>query len=374
MNRSFTRRLSKLNFSKLSDGSLANYAYSISRCKFPASVNIDKFHQEVARLCDDKIKELVREVERRIGVDGKNATIEYALTVCLNPDAYCDNSIKQLLRFFKRRSKKSIVEPFGKMISNIDYARLSDTELVMLHSLSPVWCDYRRLKDMEIFTRTYFWSIVRYIKDRYLADVLLLTEYLEAENYSQLINLRYRFGERVDSIHLSEYTDCEIANRIATLAGNLTFTAREELIAIADYIQTDIIEKDDSAEHLHLLNAILSVNLHPFSYPKIVKALEQIVNEQEESNFMSLIELAPIFKTLWKHTAKYKYFSRLKKVVRGCYLTLAGRHTFPDFSIEEPNSSDIAIRILNDNPDIMWAINGSCDIDKLIREYQLCAI
>ncbi|MCM1142168.1 MAG: hypothetical protein NC453_26660 [Muribaculum sp.] len=373
MRQSFTRIISKLNFSKLSDGSLADYAYAISRCKFPASVNIDDIHQIIACQCEEKINELFQEIERRVGNHGKSAILDYALTVCHNPDAYYDTSFQKLSTYVKSRSKKRIVESFGNVVSNLDYSKLSDTELVTLHSLSPVWYDYRRPKEMEMFTRIYFWPIVSAIKDSQLADILLLTECMEAENYSQLINLKYRFGERVGLINLSDHNDSEIINRIETLTSNLNFTAREELIAIADYIQLQIVDKGESAEHIRLIHSILGVNICSFGYPKIVKSLEQVVNEYQEYNSIPLIEFAPIYKTLWERTTKSKYLHALKKIVRGCYLALTGKQSFPDLNIGALNPFDTAIRILKDNRDIMWVLDTRYDVERVIREYQPCA-
>ena len=372
MNQSAIRKIGKLNFTKLSDESLADYAYAISRCKFPASVNMDSLYQRMVRQCDEKINELVREIERRVEVCGKNAALDNALTVCNNPDTYCDSSFRKLSAYLKSRSKKRIVESFGNIISNLDYSKLSDSELVMLHSLSPVWYDYRRLKDMEMFTRIYFWHIARAVKDNQLADILLLTEYMEAENYSQLTNLRYRFAENVDPICLSGYADSEIIKRIETLGANLTFAAREELIAIADYIQIEIVDKVESAEHLRLLNSILCVKTHPFDYPKIIKSLGQAVNDFQETTPMSLIELAPVYKTLWERTTNYKYLHTLKKVVRGCYLTLIGKQSFHGHNIGMLNSRDAAITVLKNNRDIMWALDSRYDVEKVIREYEPC--
>lgn len=225
---------------------------------------------------------------------------------------------------------------------------------------------------MEMFTRAYFWPIVRAIKDSQLAGILMLTEYMEAENYSRLINLRYRFGESVGPICMSGHTDSEIISRIESLAGNPTFTDREELIAIADYIQFRTVDKGEAAGHLDLLNSILSVNIRSFSYPGILKSLEQAVSGDRESASMSLIELAPIYKTLWERTTKYKYLHIMKKIVRGCYLALTGRQSFRGRGIGVSDSYDAAIKVLKDNRDIMWALDSRYDVEKVIREYQPC--
>jgi len=286
--------IENLNPAKLSADSLADHAYALDCCRFPASINGDEFHQSITRLCDRKIGEVQREYVSRLGKDRDDE---------LKGSDNARSCFDKACRYFglKGKSGKRILESFRRLLSNLDYSGLSSSELVMLHALNPLWHELRRQNGMEPLTRIYFWRIAKAMGDTGLAKIFLLAECLEAGNHARNINLPYRTGDQPAVCDLSSYADDEaLIGRIGFLSGGQTYIGREELISIADRIQTEIIDTGRTAEHITLVNAILDTGMPCFDYPKITMGLEKAIRRFTGSNTRSCIELAPIYHTLWQ--------------------------------------------------------------------------
>lgn len=217
------KAIENIRWTTLSEQQKAEYAYALSCCKFPASVNPSAFQQKVIRVCDAKLKEV-------------------------------NGSFDNFGSAAKRKSESFF---------NLDLSGLSESDLIALHSDSQSWYRIRRDNEMEPFARTFQWRIVNELLKRdessLLAQILYLAECLEADNYAHNINLVYIIGQKPQPFTPEVYsTDEELVSRIKLLSNKADYIAREELIEIADYIQLTIVETDTIPEHLPLLNAILS--------------------------------------------------------------------------------------------------------------------
>lgn len=365
--------LKELKFTGLSDERLADYAYALLCCKFPASVSSNEWHRAVALLCDQKINELRKEINRRLKTEADVPSMTYASQVCNDTGTYYKSACKYFSIPFKSRGKKRSLELLERLLSRLELSQLSDTELVKLHALGPLWYDLRRHKELEAFTREYFWRIVNAMTDTTLTQILLLTEYLEADNYSQTVRLSYNIGERLLPFTPCAYPDDEaLLKHIKTLSEKPSYLSREELIGIADYIQTEIVKTGKTADHLQLVNAILNTGMPCFNYPKIAQELEKTTVRLAKSNLKSRIELAPAYSTLWSLTLKSSYLTQFEKTVKHCYFTLAHAKSYPDLGVdtEDPQSLATAIQFLDANRRTLWILNDRYDVDKVIREYQ----
>lgn len=357
MKRSLLHTLSRLKFNGLSSDCLWDYAYALTACKFPASVNFDDWHQMAADLCDQKISDLRKELKRRIASGDKRCVA--CLAILDNKESVIDKSQKQ---------------GFGL---NPIITELSEHDLVKLHSQGPDWYEMRRKKKMEVFTRSFHWRIVNELlhrnKKSELSQLLLLTECLEAENYAATANLKYTFGEIPEVFTASGYTeDNALIGHIHSLSREPKHIDREELIQIADYIQLEIVEKGETVNHLDLVDAIVSTSVPSFSYPAIVRGYELTVKSLAKSKEKKDIELAPYFYNLWGLTLKSSYLSKFEKTVRQCYLTLAKCKHFVDLGVnmDDADSLSSALRFLDDYRRNVWIINENYDVDSVIAKYQ----
>lgn len=234
----------------------------------------------------------------------------------------------------------------------------------------------RRKRKMESFTRIYQWCIVNDLlklnANDPLAQLLLLTECLEAENYAANLNLPYNFGDRPTPFYPSDYRDDEVLiDHIKILSNGATYISRERLIEIADYIQTEIVDTGKTAEHLALVTAILNTGMPNFSYPNITRALEKATNSLAKSNARSRMELAPTYYILWSQTLRSSYLSKFESTVRHCYQSLANDKTYPDLGVDkaDPQSLSNAIKFLDANRQTLWILNDRYDVDKVIQKY-----
>jgi len=373
MKHPFLHTLKNLKFTGLSCERLADYAYALSCCRYPAFVSCDELHHTVALICGWKIEELRREINRRLKTEGDLSPLAYVLQVCNDTVTYYKSACEYFSIPVNSKSKRRTLELFEQFLSRLDYSQLSDSELVRLHALSSLWYDLCRNKEMEIFTREYFWRIAYAMTDPTLSQIFMLTEYLEAGNYSQAVGLPYNIGERLVPFTPSAYPDdAALLKRIKALSEKPSHLSREELIGIACYIQTEIVETGKTAEHLALVNAILNTGMPCFNYPKIARELEKTTVRLTKSNSRSRIELASAYSTLWSLTLKSSYLSQFEKTVRHCYFTLANDKKYPGLGVdtEDPRSIASAIRFLDANRQILWIMNERYDVDKVIRKYQ----
>lgn len=347
----------KLNFARIPSEELASYAYALIACKGPASVVFGEWYQMVEDVCSRKIAELRYEINRRLGIDGKYNALAHALAVI---DEEAD-----------------LVENGRKWTNLQDLTQLSETELVELHSTSRFWYDMRRAKGMEVFTRSYQWRIVNELIGRKdnnaLARILQLTEFIEADGYAHNLNMSYNVGEGVKSFTPCDYaSERELSSHIYALSRKDDYVIREELVQIADYIQTEIVAKGETANHLELVNAILCTGMPSFDYPEIVKEFEKATKSLAKTKEKSDIDLAPYFYSLWGITQKDSYLSRFEKTVRRCYLTLASDKHYPDLGIDKEDSESLAsaLQFLDDYRLNVWIINDKYNVDKVIEKYK----
>lgn len=350
--------LRKLSFATVPSERLAEYAYALTSLKFPASVVFGEWHQEVDDICDCKIAELRNEMTDRLRRGEDSNLLNHALSVL--------------------EDTADLADPKTVWTGNIELPQKSVAELIGMHSLSKHWYDIRRSSKMEVFTRVFQWHIVNELlrrgKSNSLAQIMLLVEYLEADNYAHNLSLPYNIGERVRIFTPSDYaSDEDLRNHINSLARKADYVSREELIQIADYIQTEIVEKGDTANHMALINAILCTGMpSSFDYPVIVKAFEKATKSLAKTKGRKDIVLAPYFYSLWGLTLKPTYLSRFEKTVRQCYLSLANDRHYPDLGInkEDSDSLESALRFLNEYRMNVWIINDKYDVDKVIAKYK----
>lgn len=347
----------KLRFARIPSEKLAHYAYALVCCQFPASVVSGEWYRAVDDICSQKIAELRREICRRMDGGEKTDALTHALDVI--------------------EGAAELVKGNTKWAESLQLSQLSDTALIELHSMSKSWVNMRRGKAMEVFTRSYQWRIVNELLSRdgssLLAKILLLTECLEADNYANICGLPYKMGQAVKTFAPSDFaSDEELRLHISELSLTGDSVSREELIQIADYIQTEIVEKGETAEHMDLVNAILSTAMPYFNYPKIVKEFEGVTKSLAKAKEMPDIELAPYFYNLWDLTQKPAYLSRFEKTVRQCYLTLAANKHYPDLGVNKDDSASLAsaLQFLDDYRTYVWILNEKYDVDKVISKYQ----
>lgn len=350
--------LNRLKFIGFPTERLADYAYALVFCQYPASVVDGDWHRKVDSLCRLKMDELRDEINRRLKEDGDKTQLTHAMDVL---EDRIDLYSGKLPETFPLKSELS---------------GLSASELVRLHSLGSHWYDLREKKGVESYTRVYQWQIVQELMSRNgettLSNILLLIEYLEADGYALGLCLPYGIGERPEFFNASAYPDDEaLINHIKNLACSRTYLSREALIEIADYIQTEIVDSGKTAEHLQLVNAILSTNMPDFNYPKMVIEFEKATKSLNKSNALSQIDLAPAYFTLWLLTQKSAYLSRFEKTVRHCYFTLANDKAYPGLGIDPNDSRSLtsALEFLDTNRQTLWVLSERYNVDKVIAKY-----
>ena len=350
--------LNRLKFAGIPTERLADYAYALVFCQYPASVVDGDWHRKVDSICRLKMDELRDEINRRLKEDGDKALLTRAMDV-----------LEDRIDLYSGKLPKAF--PLKSELSG-----LSASELVRLHSLGSHWHNLREKNGVESCTRVYQWQIVQELmcrkEETTLSNILLLIEYLEADGYALGLYLPYRIGESPESFNPSSYPDDEaLINRIKNLACSRTYISREALIEIADYIQTEIVDSGKTAEHLQLVNAILSTNMPGFNYPKMVSEFEKSTKLLDKSNVLSQIDLAPAYFTLWSLTLKHTYLFRFEKTVRHCYFTLANDKAYPGLGIDPNDSRSLssALEFLDTNRQTLWVLNERYDVDKVIAKY-----
>lgn len=347
----------KLNTAALYTEELAHYAYALICCQYPASLVSGEWYQAVDDVCDRKIAELREEINRRLESGDDSEAVEHALAVL---DGTAD-----------------LVSDNRKWICPTLLTQLSDVELIKQYSMNRYWYEMRRSKGLETFTRSYQWRIVNEMLTRksscVLARLLQLAEFIETDNFAHNLSLPYNIGDVVKSFSPSDYaSDADLRHHINILVRKSDYVSREELIQIADYIQTEIVEKGETVKHMDLVNAILCTDMPSFDYPEIVKGFEKATKSLAKSDEKKDIELAPYFYSLWGLTQKSTYLSRFEKTVRQCYLTLASDRYYPDLGINKDDSAslDSALQFLDEYRLNLWIINDKYDVDKVIGKYQ----
>lgn len=349
--------LERLSFRHVHPDMLASYACALTSCQRPASVVGGEWSRMVAETCRRKISELREEITGRLK-SGMNADALVNALKVIDGVADISADIK---------------------VKDIDLAllpQLPASELVKLHSHHKTFKELRRRQGLECFTRIHKWRIVNELlsreSDKSLADILLLTECLEAEGYARILGLPYKIGDRPMPFDAANYRDDdELIRHIRQLVERKDYTAREELVEIADHIQMKIVEDGKTSGHIALVNAILSTGMPSFSYPGIAKAFEEATNALERTSMVTRLELAPAYHTLWTLTLKPTYLDRFQKTARHCYLTLANGRAYPNLGVNVADRESLAkaIRFVEDNRQTLWILNDKYDVDKIIRKY-----
>jgi len=348
--------LEQLEIAGISSECLAEYAYALNCLKFPVSVVSGEWFRMVDDICNCKIAELRCEISRRLSGQKDSEILPHAMAVLDG----CADLIK---------NKKDFTQPLSQM---------SVSELIGMHSASGQWYDMRRKAGMEVFSRVYQWRVINEMLNRddsnLLCQILLLAECIETDNYAHNLSLPYNIGERVKSFKPSDYAgDEDLRLHINALSRKANYASREELIQIADYIQTEIVAKGETAKHMALVNAILCTGMPSFDYPEIVKEFEKAAKSLAKADEKKEIELAPYFYSLWGLTQKSTYLNRFEKTVRQCYLSLANDKHYPGLGINKEDSASVesALRFLDEYRLNVWILNDKYDVDKVIGKYQL---
>lgn len=331
------KNIEDLTLAGLSHERLAEYAYALTCCRFAASVADGDYRRKVVRLCDSKLEKI-----RSIA------------------GAECGCCLASLPQF--QRS---------------DIGRCTVAQLISLYSKADEWYEWRQKNEMEQCTRTFQWRIVNELLNRDdaapLAQILFLTECLEADNYAHTFALSYALGSRpVPFVPGAYETDELLVDHIKELSQRLNYLSHEELVEIADYIQLEIIGRGKTAEHLALVSAILNTGAPNLKYPAITRELERVTNTLAKSNAKSRLELAPAYYTLWAQTLKSKYLSQFEKTVRHCYFALAAGKTYPDLGVdkENPQSLSHAISFLDDHRQTLRHLSTRYNLDQLLQKYR----
>lgn len=335
---------------------MVEYAYALNCLKFPVSVVGGEWFRMVDDICDCKIAELRGEISRRLRLHKDSEILTHAMEV-INGNADLIKNEKECTR---------------------QLSQMSISELTGMHSMSRQWYEMRRKTGMEVFTRAYQWSIVNEMLNRDnsnpLCRILLLAECIEADNYAHNLRLPYNLGEKVKPFIPSDYaSDDDLRSHINALSRKADYLSREELIQIADYIQTEIVAKGETAKHMALVNAILCTGMPSLAYPEIVKEFEKATRALAKADEKKDIELAPYFYSLWGLTQKSTYLNRFEKTVRQCYLTLANDKHYPGLGINKEDSASVesALRFLDEYRLNVWILNDKYDVDKVIGKYQM---
>ena len=358
MKRPSLKFFNTLKFAAIPSEELACYAYALTSCQFPASVVSGEWHQQVDDICRHLLAELRNEINLRLGSENDSMILTNALSVA--------------------EGTHDLVNCEETYTYTLPLSQMSVCGLIGLHSKSKCWYDMRQCKNLEIFTRAYQWQILNELLNRkdgkMLAAILLLAECIEADNYAHNLSLPYNIGERVKSFVASDYAcDEDLRRHINALSRKADYLSREELIQIADYIQTEIVAKGETANHMALVNAILCTGMPSFDYTEIVKAFEKATRILAKDDDKKDIELAPYFYSLWGLTQKSTYLNRFEKTVRLCYLTLANEKHYPGLGINKKDSESIesALRFLDEYRQNLWILNDKYDVDKVIGKYQM---
>lgn len=347
--------LESLKIADIQSEYMAEYAYALNCLKFPASVVSGVWFRRVDDICDCKIAELRCEISQRLGGSEDYVILTHALAVIDG----CADLLKNDMDYTRQLSQMSV------------------SELVGIHSMSRHWYDMRRKAGMEVFTRAYQWRIVNELLKRkegkMLAAILLLAECVEADNYAQNLRLPYNIGNGVKTFSASDYAgDEDLRRHVNALSRKADYTAREELIQIADYIQTEIVAKGETAKHMALVNAILCTDMPCFDFPEILRDFEKTAKSLAKDNDKKDIELAPYFYSLWGLTQKSTYLNRFERTVHRCYLTLAKDKHYSGLGINKEDSASVesALRFLDEYRLNVWILNDKYDVDKVIGKYR----
>lgn len=273
--------------------------------------------------------------------------------------AVCERKLRQ------RRKQSGGLRPYPGAIDS-DLTLLTESDLVALHAAAPRWYDRRRARKMEPFTRTFQWRIIgeflRRDQSDPLARLLLQVESLEAAAHARHLGLSYRKGDRPRPFNPSDYPDDEaLIRHIRALSRCGKYIVREELIEIADHIQTTIVDAGTTADHIALVSAILSTDMPSFNYPDILRALEKATATLTRTRTLPRMQLAPAYYTLWNLTLKPTYLNRFQNTVRHCYYTLARHKTYPDLGVDPTNplSLTAARQFLSTHHQTLWTLGLS---------------
>lgn len=356
MNYPSLHTLRNLKVAGIPTSCLAEYAYALNCLRMSASVVGDEWYRRVEDICSRKIAELQREINRGLDQNEDSEILGHAMGVI-------DGSTELIENAEDRDEHQPLLQ-------------MSVSELVGMHSMSRRWYKKRRGRGMEMFTRSFQWRIVNEMLSRkdsaVLARILQLAEFIETDNYAHNLSLPYNPGDSVKSFMPSDYaSDEDLRNHINELSQKADYVSREELIQIADYIQTDIVEKGETANHMAVVNAILTARIPSFDYPRIVRDFEKATKSLAKSEEKKDIELAPYFYSLWGLTLKTTYLNRFEKTVRQCYLTLAKDKFYPALGIDKEDSVSLssALQFLDRHRRNVWIINDKYDVDKVIAKY-----
>ncbi len=269
------------------DVTLAEYAYALRACEFPAVTGSSAWGRKVAALCRHKMSEISMELSRRLASGHLSATAVCALSLLGGTDeavstflrdiaarwdgsdapwqlrcvaralsgdsAGCSGLRRKVSRwingkiaagaagstlFFEiadrylrlpgtQRLRRQIIGLFGDFLWSVDFGTLSASELLGLHRTATLWYDLRHAHRLEPFTRVYQWTIVDHLtrRDNYssVAHALLIAEYLEAANYAEIMGLTYAPGERIRRFDPSAYPDDDA---LARYVGELSASSR----------------------------------------------------------------------------------------------------------------------------------------------------
>lgn len=148
--------------------------------------------------------------------------------------------------------------------------------------------------------------------------------------------------------------------------------SNEKVVGYVDFVSKKIVDKGRTANHLYLVNAILSRELPCVDYPTMIKEYERSVKSLAKSNAKSRLELAPVYYTLWTYTLKPIYLNQFERTVRHCYFTLAKGKRYPDLGVDVNDKESLLtpIKFLDSNRRTLWIRSERYNADMAINKYK----
>ncbi|MDE6079017.1 MAG: hypothetical protein K2G35_03030, partial [Duncaniella sp.] len=152
--------------------------------------------------------------------------------------------------------RRAILESFASFLTSTPLSTLPSLHLIRLHALAPLWYEMRRHLNLPTFTRLFQRDIAQALRDAALGSaleaILTFTERSEALNHARLIGLCEPSNTPLGLIEIpADATPLYLTQAIERCSRQLTWTSRENLTKIADFVQTVILPRDPSSSHLH---------------------------------------------------------------------------------------------------------------------------
>ena len=302
-----------------------------------------------------------------------------------SPDLLLFEIASRFLRICGRHPRRrAILESFASYLTSTPLSNLPALHLIRLHALAPLWYEMRRHLNLPTFTRLFQRDIAQALRDAApgsaLEAILTLTERSEALNHARLIGLREPSNTPLGLIEIpADATPLYLTQAIEGCSRPLTWTSRENLTKIADFVQTVILSRDLSSSHLHLLTSLLlalskaprttssSPSQPRVDYPLLVNTLAKTVTRLAHRTDTPHLTLALPYSALAEATGIGAYRARFEQILRRCYTTLADHRHYPSLGLDptDPESLSFTLSLLNANIPTLRLLSPRYDPSRL---------